>query len=124
MMGEPRHWLTNIHDLAGLGQRRRDDAVDVDLEFRIAELIACEIERTLCAFESSLGLVLGGLLVVVVGGRNRGMRLEVCVARLLGRGVSKIGGCSGELRLRALDLQIEILWIKSRHDVASMNAIA
>jgi hypothetical protein len=34
--GPARHWLTNIHDLAGLGQRRRDDAVDVDLELRIA----------------------------------------------------------------------------------------
>src|ERR1700751_5851198 len=112
MMGEPRHCLTNVHDLARLGQRRRDDAVDVDLKLRIVELIACEIERALRAVESSLGLVPGSLLVVVVGGCNCGMRLEVCVARLLGRSVSEIGGCSGELRLRALDLQIEILWIK------------
>jgi hypothetical protein len=102
MMGKPRHCLTDIHDLAGLGQRRRDDAIDIDLELRIVELIACEIERALRAFESSLGLVLGSLLVVVVGRRDRGMRLEVCVARLLGRGVGEIGGCSGELRLRAL----------------------
>src|SRR5262249_58778934 len=124
MMGKPRYCLTDIHDLAGLGQRCRDDAVDVDLEFRIVELIACEIERALRAFESSLGFVLGSLLVVVVSSRDRGMRPEICVARLIGRGVGEIGGCSSELRLRAFDLQIEILWIKPRHDVAGMDDIA
>src|SRR5215472_11305111 len=117
MMGEPRHCLTDIHDLAGLGQSCRDDAVDVDLKLRIVELIACEIESALRAFDSSLGLVLGSLFVVVVSSRDRGMRLEVCVARLLGRGIGEIGGRSGELRQRALDLQIEISWIKPRYDV-------
>src|SRR5215469_18695966 len=111
-MGKPCHGLTDIHDLAGLGQRRRDHAVDINLEFRIVELIACEIEGALPAVESSLGLVLGSLLVVVVSSRDRGMRLEVCVARLFGRGVGEIGGGGGELRLRALNLQIEIPWIK------------
>jgi hypothetical protein len=124
MVSEPRHGLTDIHDLARLGQRRRDDAVDVDLKLRIVELIACEIERALRAFESSLGLVLGSLLVIVVGSRNCGMRLQVCVTRLFGRGIGEIGGCSGELRLRALDLQIKILRIKPRYDVAGMNDIA
>src|SRR5262245_56492836 len=121
MMGKPRHCLTDIYDLAGLSQRRRDHAVDIDLELRIVELIACEIERALHAFESSLGFVLGSLLVVVVSSRDRSTGLKIRIARLLGRGVSEIGGSGGELRLRALDLQIEIPWIKPRHDIAGMN---
>ena len=76
MMGEPCHCLSDIHDLAGFGQRRCDDAVDINLEFRIVELIACEIEGALRAVESSLGLVLGSLLVVVVSSRDRGMVLR------------------------------------------------
>ena len=75
MMGEPRHCLTNVHDLAGLGQRRRDDAVDVDLKLRIVELIACEIERALRPREPSRGLVVGGFLVIVIGGCDRGTDL-------------------------------------------------
>ena len=69
-MGEPRHRLPDGHDLARLGQRRRDDAVGVGLELRIGELIAGKIERALRALEAAFGLVLGGLLAIVVGDRD------------------------------------------------------
>ena len=46
-MGEPRHRLADRDDLAGLGERRGDDAVGVALELGIGQLIAGEVERAL-----------------------------------------------------------------------------
>ena len=70
-MGEPRDRLADRDDLAGLGERRRDDAVGVGLEIGIAELVARELERTPRALDAAFGFVLRQLLAVEVRDRRK-----------------------------------------------------
>ena len=123
MMGEARDTLAERDHLPGLGERGGDHAVDVDLKLCISALIAREVEGTPCPLEPSHGFVLGGLLVIVVGDRDRAASLEVGVVGFLG-GVGEVRGGGRRPARGALDLQIEVLRIELRHHVAGMHRVA
>ena len=69
-MREPRDRLADRDHLARLGERRRDDAVGVGLQFGVGELIARELERTLGPLDAAFGFVLRQLLAVEVRDRR------------------------------------------------------
>ena len=123
-MGEPDHGLTDGDDLAGLGKRRRDDAVGIGLKIGIVELIAGEIERAASALEPSFGFVVGRLLAIEVGDRGPAARLAAWYSARSRPPPGEIGGRRGELGLGAFDLQLQVLRIEPRHDVADIYAIA
>ena len=69
-MCEPGHGLTDGHDLAGLGKRRRNDAFGIGPKVGITVLIAGEIERAAGALEPSFRFVVGRLLALEVRDRR------------------------------------------------------
>ena len=123
-MREPRDRLADRHHLAWLGERRRDDAVGVGFQFGVAELIARQLERTLRPLDAAFGFVLGELLAVEVGDRREAALAQRDVALMVGAGLRQVGGRGGELGGRALGLQLRVLRVEPRHDVAGAHAIS
>ena len=123
-MREPRDGLADGDHLAGFRRRRGDYAVRVGLEIGIAELVACEVERALGAYEAAFGLVLCRSLAVEVGNRREAARLERRIALEVGGRLVDIGGRGRELGFGAFDLQLEILRVEPRHHVAGVHAVA
>ena len=44
VLRKPYHWLPSGDNLSGFGNRCGDDSLGVGLEFRIGELVSCEVE--------------------------------------------------------------------------------
>ncbi len=122
--GEACHRLADGDDLSGFGRRRGDDAVGVGFEFGISELIAGEFERALRARQPALGLVVGRLLAIEIGNGGVATRFQGVVALQVGGGLCQAGGRGGQLRLRALDLQRQVLRVEPRNDIAGTHPVA
>jgi hypothetical protein len=69
-MCEPGHGLTDGHDLAGLGKRRRNDAFGIGPKVGIAMLIAGEIERAAGALEPPFRFVVGSFFALEIRDRR------------------------------------------------------
>ena len=123
-MGKPHDRLADGDHLAGLGERGRDHAVGIGLELGIVELAVGEIEGALGALEPPFGLVLRRLLAIEVGDRGLAARLQRGIALEVGGGLGKTRGRRGELSLGALELQLQVLRIEPRHDVAGLYPVA
>ena len=123
-MGEPRHRLADGDDLTGFGQRRGDDAVGIRPEVGIAALIARQLERAPGTLEPPFGFVFRRLLAVEVRDRGVATPLQRRVTLIVGRRLRDARGGCGKLGFRALDLQLQVLGIEARDDVARMDAVA
>ena len=123
-MREPRDRLSDRDHLARLGERRRDDAVGVGFQFGVAELVACELERALGALDAAFGFVLRQLLAVEVRDRREAALAQCHVALMIGGGLRLVGGRGGKLGGRAFGLQLRVLRVEPRHDIAGVHAVA